>query len=195
VLSIDTAHVPGVRNSYFVIQVWRATDDAFYLIDQWRERVSFGQLEKQVKAMKKRLRPSYILVEAAGAGIALAGNLEKRGGGTCVEPIIPGPKGKLARFADVLPIIKARKVYLPRRAAWTPAYNEELTRFPNAPHDDQVDATTQFLSWQSENPLAELLPSRDTGVVVSLAGRILPSRSGYDGFGTQRRYHVFSPRR
>ncbi len=42
-------------------------------------------------------------------------------------------------------------VFLPEVAAWTLDYEIELTIFPLAPHDDQVDSTSQFLKWAHEN--------------------------------------------
>jgi len=194
VLSIDTAHVPHVRNSFSVIQVWRATDDAFFLIDQWRDQVSVRKLEKQAKSMIKRLRPTVILVEAAGAGISLAASLDKPGRGINVEPVIPGPKGKLTRFAEIAPIIKARRVFLPVRADWKHDFIEELTRFPNATHDDQVDALSQYLSWQSQNPPAPSPRPRDMGVYRSVAERIPPSGGGYGGPWAPRRNVFFRDR-
>jgi hypothetical protein len=38
---------------------------------------------------------------------------------------------------------------LPREAPWLAAYVAELLAFPNGAHDDQVDSTSQALSWLS----------------------------------------------
>jgi hypothetical protein len=38
-------------------------------------------------------------------------------------------------------------VFLPESAPWLADYIDELTSFPRAPHDDQLDATTQALGW------------------------------------------------
>ena len=35
----------------------------------------------------------------------------------------------------------------PEAAPWLVDYEQELTLFPNAAHDDRVDATSQFLRW------------------------------------------------
>jgi hypothetical protein len=40
-----------------------------------------------------------------------------------------------------------RGVLLPRDAPWLATYIDELTGFPNARHDDQVDSTSQALEW------------------------------------------------
>ena len=38
-------------------------------------------------------------------------------------------------------------VHLPDQAPWLAPYLAELTAFPNAKHDDQVDSTAQMLDW------------------------------------------------
>ena len=48
-------------------------------------------------------------------------------------------------------LFEAKMVYLPEVAPWTLDYEIELTIFPLAPHDDQVDSTSQFLKWAHEN--------------------------------------------
>ena len=41
-------------------------------------------------------------------------------------------------------------VHLPETAPWLDSYLQELTTFPRARHDDQADATAQFLDWFSK---------------------------------------------
>ena len=43
--------------------------------------------------------------------------------------------------------IEAGRVLLPAEAPWLDAFQEELLRFPQARHDDQVDSLSQFLAW------------------------------------------------
>ncbi len=38
---------------------------------------------------------------------------------------------------------------LPERASWLEDFKAELLSFPNARYDDQVDALSQFLDWNS----------------------------------------------
>jgi Terminase RNaseH-like domain len=56
--------------------------------------------------------------------------------------------GKIARAAAVSPQIESGNVYLPHPAIapWVEGLIEECTSFPNAAHDDQVDALTQALN-------------------------------------------------
>ena len=61
------------------------------------------------------------------------------------------PKGdKVARVARISPMIEAGKVALPHHAAWLADFEREISAFPNVPHDDQVDALSQYLNWLRE---------------------------------------------
>ncbi len=66
-----------------------------------------------------------------------------------VQGIIPiEPDGsKLARAHAVTSYWEAGNVHLPHEsiAPWVKAYVAEMTHFPTAANDDQVDATTQAL--------------------------------------------------
>jgi phage terminase large subunit-like protein len=42
---------------------------------------------------------------------------------------------------------EAARVFLPDRTKWMADFESELTRFPNAVHDDQIDSMTRFLEW------------------------------------------------
>jgi predicted phage terminase large subunit-like protein len=52
---------------------------------------------------------------------------------------------KMGRLNGASPLFEAGNVFLPERAQWVGDFVEELTRFPNAANDDQVDACTQAL--------------------------------------------------
>lgn len=60
------------------------------------------------------------------------------------------PEGdKRVRMRAVSPVIEGRNVHLPADQAfapWVPLYLQEMAAFPNATHDDQVDATSQALA-------------------------------------------------
>lgn len=45
------------------------------------------------------------------------------------------------------PEIENGNVLLPKQAHWLPDYVQELTTFPKAKYDDQVDSTAQALRW------------------------------------------------
>jgi hypothetical protein len=47
-------------------------------------------------------------------------------------------------------IIENGFVFLPREAHWVSEYLAELTMFPYAKYDDQVDSTSQALAWKKQ---------------------------------------------
>ena len=51
----------------------------------------------------------------------------------------------------------ARKIYFPKNAPWIDDYTNELLSFPNAKHDDQVDATTQALNYLKSKKILEIV--------------------------------------
>jgi len=61
--------------------------------------------------------------------------------------------GKFARASSVTPYAEAGNIYLPDPsiAPWIMDYVEEMAMFPNGAHDDQVDATSQYVNWSESN--------------------------------------------
>ena len=87
------------------------------------------------------------LVEAQTLGAAVSSHLKHE-----ISGIIPiTVKGaKTMRALNCMPLWQSMNVYLPSpddgRCAWVRDYVQELLNFPNAAHDDQVDATTLALN-------------------------------------------------
>jgi len=51
------------------------------------------------------------------------------------------------RFHSQTDAFENGRVMLPKEANWLDEYIRELTTFPGSKHDDQVDSTTQALTW------------------------------------------------
>jgi hypothetical protein len=68
-------------------------------------------------------------------------------------PLLPvKPLGdKVARAHAVSPLVESGRVFLPDQASWLREFLDEVTSFPAAPHDDQVDAMSQALGYLREN--------------------------------------------
>ena len=62
--------------------------------------------------------------------------------------LIPySPKGsKVVRARAIVPYVEAGDVHLPSHAHWLPEFLEELSAFPEAVHDDQVDCVSAALA-------------------------------------------------
>lgn len=169
VISVDAGHVPGERNSFSVIQVWRSAGPHHFLIEQWRGKVTPTELEKVLRSIISRYRPGVVLIERASAGISLLTALERRSQHRAfiLEAISPGNRPKVERFAKVVATIASRLVCLPAGDVGTSDLIDELTSFPDGAADDQVDALTQYLIWQADHPRVSPPPPHETG-----AGRI-----------------------
>jgi predicted phage terminase large subunit-like protein len=172
VISIDTASVLGARNSNSAAQVWRSSAAGHFLVDQFCAQVTHGELEVQVRRLINCYRPAVVLIEAAGTGMALAANLSQRARreGFLVEMIPTGNRSKIARFAEIVSIIKAGMVHLPAPAPWRMEYVDQLVTFPGSPKDDQADATAQYLQWQKSHTAVAIRPSRDVGFAKNERG-------------------------
>ena len=126
--------------------LWGKKGPNFYLLDCDCRKMGFVDSVRAMLAMSER-HPEAIAkyVEAKANGEAIMDMLSER-----VSGIIPvNPKeSKLARAHAVSPLFQAGNVYLPDPsiAPWVYDFIDELTKFPNAAHDDRVDSTTQALS-------------------------------------------------
>jgi len=132
-------------SDYVVGQVWGKHGANSYLLDQTRERMTFTRTVQAIKAQKAKW-PNIreVLIEDKANGPAVIDTL---------KPVVPGlipiePDGsKLARAHAITSFWEAGNVYIPHPdiAPWVKELLCELTAFPAASHDDQVDALTQAL--------------------------------------------------
>jgi predicted phage terminase large subunit-like protein len=157
VLSIDPAQKGGLSNSFGVMQAWTAHEDRYLLLDQVRQQARFTDFRAEVHRFIRRFRPSAILIEATGQGPSLMSDIKPQRGMDIV-PITPADD-KITRLRRHQKKIRDGLIFLPEDAPWRGEFVGELTQFPYAAFDDQVDALTQFLDWIEKNPsLAERSP-------------------------------------
>jgi len=148
VQSWDTAFKKGAETDYSVCSLWAEADKGYFLIDIFREKLEFPELKRAFVAAYDRDRPNAVLVEDTASGQSLIQEIRRD---TSI-PVLPikVDKDKVARANSVTPLIEAGRVFLPERASWLYDYIEELAAFPLGAHDDQVDSTTQALSWLAQ---------------------------------------------
>lgn len=131
--------------SYVVGQVWGAIGADRYLLDQVRLRTDFPGALAALRDLSDRWpQTNEKLVENKANGPAVVAMLQHEIPGLIeVQP----EGGKEARANAVSWQVEAGNVYLPdpQRYPWVTEYLEEMAAFPNAKHDDQVDATSQAL--------------------------------------------------
>jgi len=154
-MSLDATFKDTKTADFVVLQVWCTVGVDHYLIDQVRGRMDFVETLKAFVALAAKYPQALLkLVEDKANGPAILSVLKtKLPGLVAVEPF----GSKEARAAAVEPLFAAGNVVFPhetdavypdgrRGAPWVPELVHEATTFPNAAHDDQVDAMTQYLN-------------------------------------------------
>lgn len=152
VQSWDMTFKDSASSDFVVGQLWGRRGANFYLLDQLRGRWDFVQTLQAVRMMAEK-RPDVWtkLIEEKANGAAVMSSLHSTVGG--FVPVVP-KESKEARAFAVTPLFESGNVYLPPSEghAWIDRdYIPELMQFPSGAHDDQVDATTQALSYLKEN--------------------------------------------
>jgi len=144
VLSVDCTFKDTDGTDFVVLQVWGCVKADRYLLDQSRARRDFGATVKEfIRIAKKWPDAKRKYVEDKANGPAVISALKRK-----IAGIIPvEPYGtKTARAAATAPEVESGNVFLPDGAPWLDDYITEHAQFPNARHDDQVDATSQALN-------------------------------------------------
>jgi predicted phage terminase large subunit-like protein len=149
IMSLDTAFKTGQSNDYSVAQIWLESPIGYYLVHCWRERAEFPDLKRQALALAEIWKPNAVLIEDAASGQSLIQSLQAE----TRLPILPvKPLGdKIARASAISPLVEAGRVHLPESASWLADFLDEISSFPAAPHDDQVDALAQALQYMRSN--------------------------------------------
>ncbi len=145
--SWDTANKTGKSNDFSVGTIWGESDNSYYLLDVIRGRYEYLDLKRVVINMANKYNLQAILIEDASSGQVLIQQLLQETRLPCIP--IKVSKDKVSRFYSILPLFESARIMLPETAEWLFDYEKELFLFPNLKHDDQVDSTTQFLSWIS----------------------------------------------
>lgn len=144
------------QGSYVVGQVWGKVDADFYLLWQVRGRWDFVDSSKQFVLLCEQWPVSFAkYIEEKANGAAIISSLRNKINGL----IAVLPQGsKVARAHAIAPAVQAGNVYVPedRLVPWIHDFMTEVTLFPNAANDDQVDAMSQGLSEYINDPMVAL---------------------------------------
>lgn len=147
VMSWDMAFKDTRSSDYVVGQVWARRGANVYLLDQVHKRLSFTDTVAAFKALVARWpQATAKYVEDKANGTAVISTLQSKIAG--IVPINP-TESKYARANAVSPFLEAGNVFLPESgiALFDPSeLIDEAAGFPNASHDDQVDAASQALA-------------------------------------------------
>ncbi len=147
VISADTATKEKEQNDPSVFEVFGQTAQGHFLLEVWRARAEFPDLERALKSLCEKWNPGAVLIEDKSSGTPLIQRMRLER-----WPIIGiNPQAdKVSRLKGVSPMIEAGLLFLPESAPWLPEFEAEMITFPNATHDDQTDAASQYLGWTAD---------------------------------------------
>lgn len=145
ITSWDLAFKATATSDFVAGQVWGVSVSRFYLIDGMLERLDFAAtIQAMLRTIARHPAAMAHLVEDKANGPAVMSVLEDKVSGIiAVDP----QGGKVARLNAVQPLFEAGNVYLPEGSRVAEELAANLTAFPQAAHDDDVDACSQALSY------------------------------------------------
>jgi predicted phage terminase large subunit-like protein len=145
------------------------------VIDAWQDRLQYPDLRPKVideydtifGEGKEKKRVDLILVEDKSAGISLIQDLQRAH--LPVRAYNPGRADKMQRLNIVSNIIARGRVWIPESGVrkgyvrdWAEGFVSQICSFPEATHDDYVDACTQALRYLRDAGWLEIdAPPRD----------------------------------
>ena len=146
----DTAFKKGRTNDYNVCITGGQKDGNIYIIDVFRRKMEWPELRRASETLYAFRQPRLVLIEEAASGISLAQDLRT------ISPPLPIMSIKLdadkvSRASSTTGYAEAGRVYLPDGEPWVLPFMDELAEFPNAAHDDQVDAWSLVMNYFRQN--------------------------------------------
>ena len=159
VMSVDSANKATELADYTAVAILRvkavenkasgARETKIYLTHMLRRKMNYPELKRTVKEMAAQFGATVVLIEDKASGTQLIQDLVSEGLHS-VKGIEPSGD-KVMRMNAQTATIENGFFYIPEEAHWREAFIDELATFPNAKHDDQVDAMAQALEWIKTN--------------------------------------------
>jgi predicted phage terminase large subunit-like protein len=140
----DTAFKTAAVNDYSVCTTWAVSPFGMWLVDLWRGKLEFPDLEDKALALRAEWKPNAVYIEDKASGQSLIQSLRKK---ARFSVIAVEPCGdKVRRAIDCTPVLRSRRVHIPRWAPWLETFKTEISGFPLAVNDDQVDSVSQAIA-------------------------------------------------
>jgi predicted phage terminase large subunit-like protein len=144
-------------SDYVAGQVWGTVGANCYLLDYFMEQLTFSKSLQAVRNMTQKWPGARAkLVEDKANGTAVVDVLKDEISGL----ILVEPKGgKVARVHAMSPLHEAGNLWIPKpeKAPWVLEFVESCANFPNAAHDDDVDAMSQAILYLGGDPRKKLM--------------------------------------
>jgi predicted phage terminase large subunit-like protein len=153
--SWDTGFKKGEDASFSVCQTWGVFPGGYCLLNQWRFRVEWPELERAAKSQYFAWSPNVVLIEDKASGQSLIQAL-RRDTHMPVIAMLPEDNGsKEVRSMAVTPMHEAGLLWLPDpdendEWRWVGDMVDRFTVFPNGVWKDEVDTTSQALAYLRE---------------------------------------------
>lgn len=145
-MSVDPAISQKASADFFVVAVMaRDSDGNLYVVDVLRTKLEAPDQKKAIRKLyQKYPQTVWVLVETIAYQQSLFQELI-RDGIPCRQYKPKAGKDKEMRARSASVFYEAGKVYHPTSAKWLSEFEDELTSFPRASKDDQVDAISSLM--------------------------------------------------
>jgi predicted phage terminase large subunit-like protein len=145
IVTVDCSFKGGSTNDHVAIQTWRRVGRNYHLLARVNRIMGATETAKAIFAMATEYPDATVYVEDKANGPALIDLFSHAL--PQLTPWDPGKDSKYTRAQAKAHLFEEGRVLLPpdHAAPWVVEYAAEVQRFPLAPHDDDVDATTMAL--------------------------------------------------
>lgn len=148
VQSWDTGIKAKEGHDWSVCITARIWQQRIYLIDLWRGRAEWSDLERKCFELARFHNAQTMLIEDRASGQQLIQSLRDNQPAGVPLPIARNPvHDKVTRTIGISSMVESGQVYMPVGAHWVECFSNEIAAFPQGRFDDQVDAFTQLLDW------------------------------------------------
>lgn len=163
--TVDPAISKKDSADYSAICTLGWSEGCFYLVDMWRDHVSFNELIKTGKAKFAKYHPMAQGIEAVAFQQAVVQEMV-RTSGLPAYPIYR-QADKVTRAVGVSVHFENGRVLFPRGAPWLDELELELVQFPAGENDDMLDALIDAIEAFQPGEVAEQVVTHEDMVEIS----------------------------